>query len=455
MLGPRTFLVFLVCMPLLPQAPPMSLRRAVEQAVKTYPSVQVSQEQLAAAAAGIQLARTSYLPRVDAVGQLNRATRNNVFGMLLPQPLIPAISGPPLPRNSMTSVWGSAVGFLVSWEPFDFGLRRANVQIAETERKRAEAAVERARFEVAATAADTYLTLLAAEQTVHSAESGVERARVLDRVVSALVKADLRPGADSARSQAELAVAETQLIQAQQAVQVARATLAQLIATPAADIRTQAGPLLDLPGEERAPEGGLEEHPAAVEQRAAIDEAKARQTAVDRSWYPRFNVQGASYARGTGANPDGTVEDGAAGIGPNIYNWGVGLTVTFPLLEFPALKARREAGAHRERAEAARYDQLVRELTAARERAQATLDGARRVAANTPKQLAAATAAEQQASARYRAGLGTLIEVAEAQRLHTQAEIDDSLARLGVWRAMLGVATAEGDVRDFVTRGSR
>ena len=28
------------------------------------------------------------------------------------------------------SVWGSAAGLLVSWEPFDFGLRKANVLAA-------------------------------------------------------------------------------------------------------------------------------------------------------------------------------------------------------------------------------------------------------------------------------------------------------------------------------------
>jgi hypothetical protein len=36
--------------------------------------------------------------------------------------------------------------------------------------------------------------------------------------------------------------------------------------------------------------------------------------------------------------------------------------------------------------------------------------------------------------------------VAEAQRLLTQAEIDDSLARLSVWRALVGVAAAQGDL---------
>ncbi len=450
--------IALACVLLLPVTcpaqTPLTLQQAVDQAVHSYPSVRVSQEQLAAAAAGIQLARTSYLPRVDAIGQWNRATRNNVFGMTLPQSLLPSISGPPLAANSLTSVWGSAVGVLVTWEPFDFGLRRANVEAADAARRRAEASVERSRFEVAATTADAFLTALAAEQTVRGAQAGVERARTLLTVVEALVKSELRPGVDATRSRAELAVAETQLIQAEQAVQVARVTLAQLLGTAAPGIRTAAGPLLNLP-QENEPNGGVEQHPAAVEQRLAVDEVKAREKALDRTWYPRFNVQGANYARGTGANADGTVQGDAAGLGPNIYNWGLGMTITFPLFDLPALRARRDAEMHRQKAESAKYEQVVRDLSAQRQKAEAYLDGARRIAANTPKQLEAAAAAEQQALARYRAGLGTLVDVADTQRLRTQAEIDDSLARLNVWRALLSVAVAEGSLDEFVKRGSR
>lgn len=447
-------LLFLQSVMLSAQQTPLSLRQAVGQALKTYPSVRVSQEQLSAAAAGINLARTSYLPRADAIWQVDRATRNNVFGMTLPGAALPSISGPVLPNTSMTNVWGSAVGLLVSWEPFDFGLRKANVEAAESVRRRAEASVEKTRFEVAATTADAFLTSLAAEQTVRGAQAGVERAKVLLNVVEALVKAELRPGVDATRSRAELAVAETQLIQAEQAVAVSRATLAQLLGTAAAGIKPDAGPLLDLP-RETGPDNGVEHHPAATEQRLAIDEVKAREKALERSWYPRFNLQGVSYARGTGANPDGSTEGGAGGLGPNIYNWGFGMTVTFPLFDLPGLKAKRDAEAHRERAESARYDQVVRELSGQRERAVAYLDGARRIAANMPRQVEAAVAAEQQALARYRAGLGTLVEVADTQRLLTQAEIDDSLARLNVWRAMLGVAAAEGDIQELLQRGSR
>src|SRR5882724_1681488 len=64
---------------------PLSITQAVESALRNYPSISVSQEQVNAAAAGIDLARTAYLPRVDSLVQVNRATRNNVFGLLFPQ----------------------------------------------------------------------------------------------------------------------------------------------------------------------------------------------------------------------------------------------------------------------------------------------------------------------------------------------------------------------------------
>jgi outer membrane protein len=85
----------------------------------------------------------------------------------------------------------------------------------------------------------------------------------------------------------------------------------------------------------------------------------------------------------------------------------------------------------------------------------ATLGGAKNVAANTPVQVAAARAATEQATARYQSGLGNIDAVAEAQRLLAQAEIDDALARLGVWRALLGVATAAGDLQPFLAEASQ
>src|SRR5437667_12001829 len=89
---------------------PITHAQAVESALRNYPAISVSQEQVNAAAAGIDLARTSYLPRVDSLAQVNRATRNNVFGLLFPQGVIPSISGPVRGTNNSASHWGRRVG---------------------------------------------------------------------------------------------------------------------------------------------------------------------------------------------------------------------------------------------------------------------------------------------------------------------------------------------------------
>lgn len=432
------------------QTSPLPLDKAVEQALERYPSVRSSVEQVSAAAAAVQLARTAYLPRADFFGQLNRATHNNVFGLVLPQSAIPSISGPVLGTNSLNSVWGSAVGVLVSWEPFDFGLRRANIAAAAAGRERAAAEVNVTRLQVATATADAFLTFLAAQQTVVAARAGVDRSQVLNQVIETLAKNELRPGADASRSQAELALARTQQIQAEQAVEIARAALSQLLGFKPAEIAPDPGALLKAPAQLNTPTQEVKQHPLAVARASATAEAAARERALERSYYPKVYLQGSSYARGTGIDATGQTGGAASGLGPNIQNWAIGATVLFPSFDWFSIRARKEIEVHNERSAQAKYDQTIQDLNADVAKAKAALEGSIKVAQNTPIQLEAARVTEQQASARYRAGLGNIIEVAEAQRLLTQAEIDNALAQLGVWRALLGLSAAEGDIAPFI-----
>ncbi len=258
----------------------LTISEAVQGALRSYPSVRVSQEQVSAAAAAINLARTAYLPRVDGIAQANRATRNNVFGLLLPQSTIPSISGPVLGTNNFGTAWGSAIGTLVSWEPFDFGLRAASVAAAAAARAQAEASLKRTQYEVAVAAADAYLTLVAAEQTTQAAEAGVTRAEVIARSTQALVEAELRPGADASRAQAELAAARTQLSQARQAAGIARASMAQFLGAEPTEIAVSPEKLLQAPPETGVAPLNPAANPIAQQQNAVVAEAMARLRAL-------------------------------------------------------------------------------------------------------------------------------------------------------------------------------
>jgi outer membrane protein len=433
----------------------LTLSQAIDNALRNYPSIRVSQEQINAAAAGIQLARTAYLPRVDVLAQANRATRNNVFGLLLPQNTIPSISGPVLGTNNFGTAWGSAVGTLVTWEPFDFGLRRASVEAAAAARTQREAALKRTQFDVTVAAADAYVTLVATQETVRAAQAGVDRAETLSKTIGALVNAQLRPGADSSRAQAELAAARTQLIQAQQAVEIARANLSQFIGIEPAQVAIAAPRLLQRPPEQPMAPLDPAANPVSIEQNATIEQLKARLRILERSWFPRFYLQASAYTRGTGAEINGNNAGGLNGLAPTTQNYALGVSVTFPVADLASIRANEAEQSATIRAEAARYQQIATDLKARWNAAVAMVSGARNIAANTPVEVSAARAAVDQASARYQSGLANIDEVAEAQRLLTQAEIDDALARLGVWRALLGVASAAGDLQPFVAEASQ
>lgn len=438
-----------------PAPTPLTLPQAVQLSIDHYPAVKAAAEKSAAAAEGVGLARTAYLPRVDLLAQVNRATHNNVFGLLLPQSVIPSISGPVLPEHDGASVWGSAVGVLVSWEAFDFGARAAGVAAAEATQQRAAAASGRARLDVSATTAGAFLTLLAAQEVTRAAQAAVDRAKAVEQVAAALAGADLRPGLDLERARAESALSAGQLTEARRSVAFARASLAELTGLPLAALAVEAGPLLEqAPGVEPAP-GQPANHPAVVEQQAAVREAQSRETALGRSYAPRVSLQGAAFARGTGAETSGATAGGTTGLKPDVSNWGVGLTITFPLLDLPGLRARRHVESHREQAEEAQHALVVQDLAADLEKAKASLAAARDILSTSAVRLEAARAANGQALARYKAGLSTMVEVADAERLLTQAEADEALAKLNTWRARLSWSYATGDLAAFLQDAGR
>jgi outer membrane protein TolC len=192
-----------------------------------------------------------------------------------------------------------------------------------------------------------------------------------------------------------------------------------------------------------------------IEQNAAVEQARAQLRALERSYFPRFYLQASAYARGSGAETNGDRLGGANGLAPNFQNYALGFSVNFPILDLPSLRAREAEQSAAIRSQTARSAQIAVDLRAQWNRGVAVLQGARQIAANTPTQVSAARAAAQQATARYESGLGNIDEVAEAQRLLTQAEIDDALARLNVWRGLLGIATAAGDIQPFLAEAAR
>lgn len=427
-----------------------TLDGAIDFGLAHYPAVRASLERTEAAKETVALSRTTYLPRADLLWQSNRATRNNIFGQLLPQSVVPSISGPVLPTTSNRGAWGSAAGALISWEPFDFGYRGAAVGVAKAGENRANAELSLTKLDVAVFIGQAFLAVAAAQQQVRSAQADADRRQVLANSVHVLVQQQLRPGADASRADAELAAARIQLIRSQEVERDARTSFAEILGIAGSAVEIDATSLTTTSPEPYTSASQMGSHPLAQISNASIFEVKAREKVLSKSFYPRFNLQGAVSGRGSGANPDGTFGTGIDGLGLERRNWAVGMTATFSVLDFASLHFKRQIEQSNERAQQADYEKTLQNLTAQSERAKNAYDSAVLIAQNTPVELQAAQLGESQAQARYKAGLASIVEVADAQRLLLQAETEDNLARLGVWRALLGEALAQGDLEPFL-----
>jgi outer membrane protein len=435
----------------------LSIVSVVQDAERDYPLIHVTEAELNASIANIRLSRTAYLPRVDGIAQFNRGTRNNVFGPLLPQSVVPSMSGPVINSNNGGSVWGSATGLLVNWQPFDFGLRGANVRSAVAARDQADATVKRTQLEVSTAAADAYLTVLVAGQTKQAAQAAVGNWETLRQSVHALTSAELRPGADESRIDAEKAVAMTQLALAQEAVEMSRATLAKFLMKTNDSGSELASPqtLSRLPIVDEAVPFQPAGNPIMAEQKAAVAQSAAQLSATERSWVPQFNLEAAGYGRGTGAELNGQRLSGANGLAPNVGNYAIGLNITFPFMDFASIHAHEASQASNLVSAQAHAELTGRELQEQFAQGEAALRATRAVAENTPIALSSAQTSFAQANARYKAGLAPIDDLAQAQRLMVQAQIDDSIARLNVWRAFLHLQAIRGDLQPFLQAASQ
>jgi outer membrane protein TolC len=429
----------------------LTLAQVIDRARKKYPAIQAAQAQQQAAQGAVGVARTAYLPRTDLLWQTNRATANNIYGLLLPQSIIPNISGPVIASDVSRNTWSSGGGALISWQPFDFGARGARVDAARQGSEAAKQAAALTDLEVSGGAGSAFFDLAAAHQLVVVAQANVQRIETFAKAVHVLVDNTLRPGADASQADAQLALARNQLIQAQTQETVRRSALSKYLRaagnqTPEID----ASQLLATSPPSDPDVVKTISHPAILQEGALVGQQEAQKRALDRSYVPTFSTLGAVSGRGAGTDLNGKFPDGTAGLAPDTFNWAAGVQVTFSAFDYFGLRDQKKIQQANLNAEQARYKQAIDDISVAEEQARATLAGARQVAANTPVELTAARTSEQQQQARYRSGLATVVDVAAAEGVLAQAEGDDAIARLSVWRAELGVAVAQGDLTPFL-----
>jgi outer membrane protein len=427
----------------------MSLEQALAYAREHQPRVRVALAQLARRQAASEVPRSQWLPVLAASAQLFAATANNTTGTYV-------TTGFDVPRIGATRATGSgglrpyASTFASAGarqELFDFGRIAAQAAaqdaLADVEQQRVRAVALDVTFDVE----EAYFAVLAAKSVVKASEEAFDRSRAHRDLAQAGVLAGLRPPIDLTRAEADLARFDIGRIRAQGGLAVAQTTFAAAVGLDdaALDADATTPTAADLPALAAAIRQASARSPsllAALNQLRA-DEAHTRAVAAELR--PDLGLTGTISARAGGAPPsgNGALADGDGWL-PRVPNWDLGVVLSWPL--FDGTVRAREAEA-RAQAQTSRTEiTLLRQQEVAQIRlAYGSVLVARSALPGLARSVDAALANYAQADARFRAGLGTSVELADAEAVRMDAEIQLALGQfeLARARAAFGRVTAE------------
>lgn len=392
-------------------ATPLTLDEALGTALKKHPRLVEARANLRGAEARTGQALAGYYPQVSIAADWSKGRSFLI------------------PLESIRTTEANTDALYLKQTIYDFGRTAGAVDAARSSRDAAVEALAVTRQDLALRVRSAFYLLLAAEKQVAATRETVRAREEVFHQSQEFFARGIAARVDVARAEANLFAARTALIRAENNQELARVTLAEAMGVSSLEGRSAVAPS-PLPAP--SPEQGLVRQ-EALRARAELQQLEALRGAA------RGNLKAAR----SGYLP---ILSGMATIGyadrdfpPGGNVWGVGLNLTIPLFSgFSSVEQVREAAANISAVEARQDNlrlQIIREVESARldvkEAAARTL--------STEKEVAAANENQDLAMGRYREGVGSIIEVTDAQSqaldaetAHIQATYDYyiSLARL-------------------------
>jgi len=429
--------------------PAMTLRAALDYARAHQPALHAALERIAAQRAAARAPRAQWLPVVTGAAELLAATANNTTASYLGVSGIdiPRIGGTRFARDGSFAPYASTFAALgIQQELFDFGRIAAQTAVEDTLVEVARHAADAEWLALALGVEESYFAVRAAHAIDRASNEAYDRARVHRDFAAAEVHAGLFPPIDLTRAEADLARFDVGRIRARGALQASQSAFAAAVGSPAAALDASGEPNENeaLPSLAEALEQARERDPARLQAVAHLQAQRALTRAVESSDRPNLLLSAAVSGREGGAPPSSGTGARFDGFLPSVPNWDAGLVLRVPLYD-PVTRARGAASRAQEDVRSAEIEQVgqlevaqVREAYIAAGMAQASLGA-------LVQALDAAQRNYAQADPRFRAGLGTVVELADAEGLRVDAEIKLALGHFDVarTRALLGRAMAD------------
>ena len=404
-------LVLLVPTQPLYAAPSLTLDEALTTALKNHPQIIDARENLNGAEARTGQALASYYPQVSIAADWSRG-RSYLTAL----------------QNIKTTEVNTEALYLKQ-TIYDFGRTSGAVDAARSNRDAADKALSITRQDLALRVRSGFYFMLAAEKQVVAVRETVKARAEVHRQAQEFFSLGIRAKVDVARAEANLFTAKTALIRAENNREIARVELANAMGMASLEERTLTEPSpvsLALPERSQAQQEAMRNRAELQQFTALKSAASANLKSAKSSYLPILSGTASIGYADRDFPPSGNV-------------WGMGLNLTMPLFSgFSSVEQVREANANIRAIEARQSDlklQIIKEVESA------WLGGNEAAArmVSTEKEVAATNESQALAEGRYHEGIGSIIEVTDAQTqaldaqtAHIQAMYDYyiSLARL-------------------------
>jgi len=385
---------------------PLTLAQAEQAAVQNHPQVQGAQFAAEAATQVVREARAAYFPTVyGSFSGADAESGSRIAAGGLNNPII---------YNRI------AGGFAFNELLTDFGRTGALVQSSALNAQAQQETVSGQRAFVLLDVDRAYFGVLRAQAVERVAQSTVDARQLVFDQVSALAQGNLRSGLDVSFARVTLSTAQLLLVQAQNDTERAFATLAAALGADGVPSRVLAEePLPAPPPADSAAlvADAFRQRPELVAARLSAESASAFAAAESALKRPQIAVAGAF----------GMLPYYQPGISDRYA--AVGINVNVPVFNGNLFSARGAEALARANAQEQRVRDLENQIRRDVQTAWLNARTAFQRLDLTTQLLNQATQALDLAQARYNLGLGSIVELNQAQLNQTQAELDAASAR--------------------------
>jgi outer membrane protein len=417
-----------------PAAPPriLTLDQALETARAQQPQLRQAAAATQAALANSDVAMASLLPQVSGSASYQRSTANFTAR---PGSLPGGIGGGGTSQSWATFDYFN-LGLSASQLLYDFGQSRSRWRSAQASAD-SQRTSERSTLEQVLFAVRTaYFQARAAKSAVTVAVDTLANQQKHLGQIEGFVEVGTRPEIDLAQAKTEVANAQVQLIAAQTDYAIAKAQLNQAMGVEAStnfDVEDEAQP--PVAGEDEATDVLLDEALKARPEIAALaDQIRAQELTVRAI----RGALGPSLVFSTGFSDAGQQPSSLA------WNWDAALGLSVPIFQGGQTRAQiRQAEANL----AAVQSQAEGERLQVRlevEQALLTVRAARTALVATGEALVNAKERLRLAEGRYETGVGSIIELGDAQLALTSAAYQEVQAEYKLAQARAGLIRALG-----------